>query len=413
MIAKKPTKQAKAPLTPITSTYPFEILTIDYLHLDKANGGWEYALVACEHYTKFVQIYATRNKSALAAAEKIYNELVLKFGIMKRIHSDQGKEFDNTLFKRLHKLAGTDCSRTTPYHPQGNGLTERMNRTVINMLKTLEEKEKKNWPKHLSKLAFAYNVTVNSATNFSPYYLVFGREPRLPVDSLFEAIEDDQLKIRKSYEEYTEEWRRSMNQAFEIANQNREKVNQRNKTHYDKKVRGVELVVGDRVLSRNREQGGTGKLRSYWEDTVYRVVDKCDGIPVLVIKPEGGGRKKRIHRNDLLRCNDILPSQQEAAPENKTSNKKAKKINHNNKTDTKAPEVSCGSSEETAPVATRTRRKLSEIVPASMSSEDEDEYEVIVTRKCTRQQNPEYSGTKHCLGKDDVNSGGTLWTGGT
>ena len=69
-------------------------------------------------------------------AKKIYNDLVLKFGLVKRIHSDQGKEFDNTLFKRLHQLAGTDCSRTTPYHPQGNGLTERFNRSLIGMLKS-------------------------------------------------------------------------------------------------------------------------------------------------------------------------------------------------------------------------------------------------------------------------------------
>ena len=155
MIAKKPSQPVRAPLSPITSTYPFEILTIDYLHLDKAKGGFEYALVCCDHFTKFVQIYPTRNKSALAAADKIYNELVLKYGFCNRIHHDQGREFHNTLFKRLNQLSGTAQSNTTPYHPQGNGLTERMNRTVINMLKTLGEKEKTHWAKHLGKLAFA------------------------------------------------------------------------------------------------------------------------------------------------------------------------------------------------------------------------------------------------------------------
>jgi transposase InsO family protein len=105
--------------------------------------------VTSDHFTKFVQIYATKTKSALAVADKIYNEMLLKYGLPTRIHSDQGGEFDNTLFKRLHELSGMKYSRTTPYHPQGNGLTERFNRTAISMLKILAEKEKPNWPKRV------------------------------------------------------------------------------------------------------------------------------------------------------------------------------------------------------------------------------------------------------------------------
>ena len=306
LIDKKEPTPAVAPLVPITSSHPFEMLTIDYVQLDPCKGGYQYALVACDHFTKFVQIYPTKNKSALAAADRIYNDLVLKYGLMSRVHSDQGKEFVNTLFKRLHKMCGTDYSRTTPYHPMGNGMTERMNRTIINMVKTLGENEKKDWARHLSKLAFAYNATVHSTTKFTPYFLLFGREPRLPIDSVLE-IDDGQGKIRKSYEKYAEDWKCSMNQAYEIARKHQEKVGQRNKVYYDKRARGAELVVGDRVLTRNREKGGTGKLRSHWENKVYKVIGKSDDIPVYVIEPEDGGKTKRVHRNDLLRCNAILP----------------------------------------------------------------------------------------------------------
>ena len=100
IIAKRPNAPDRAPLVPIASTFPFEMVSIDYMHLDKAKGGFEYALVICDHFTKFVQIHATKNKSALAAADKIYNEFVLKFGFPNRIHHDQGREFNNGLFKR-------------------------------------------------------------------------------------------------------------------------------------------------------------------------------------------------------------------------------------------------------------------------------------------------------------------------
>ena len=114
-------------------------MSIDYLHLDCVKGGFEYALVAIAHFTKFVQVYATRNKSALACDDKLYNNLILKYDLPSRIHYDQGTEFNNALSKRLHQLAGIKQSRTTPYHPEGNGQTERMNKTIINMLKTLDE----------------------------------------------------------------------------------------------------------------------------------------------------------------------------------------------------------------------------------------------------------------------------------
>ena len=155
-------------MVPIMSTFPFEMVSIDFLHLDRAKGGFEYALVVCDHFTRFVQVYATRNKSAISAADKIFNDFILKFGFPKRIHHDQGREFNNSLFKRLHQLSGIATSKTTPYHPMGDGQTERMNRTIINMFKTLEEKEKHKWKNHLSKLTFAYNATDNKSTGYSP-----------------------------------------------------------------------------------------------------------------------------------------------------------------------------------------------------------------------------------------------------
>ena len=76
-------------------------------------------------------------------------------------------------------------SHTTPYHPIGDGQVERLNRTTIYMLKNLAREQKSRWYEHLNKILFVYNCTRNDSTGFSPYYLLFGRSPRLPADLMF------------------------------------------------------------------------------------------------------------------------------------------------------------------------------------------------------------------------------------
>ena len=312
VIAKKPNRQDRDPLVPIESQAPFDMIAIDFLHLDRAKGGFEYVLVISDHFTRWVQLYATKRKSATAAADKIFNDYVLKHGFPSRIHHDQGREFDNQLFHHLEKLSGMKASRTTPYHPSGNGMVERMNRTIINMLKTLGEKEKSNWKAHLTSLAFAYNSTICKSTGFSPYYLMFGRNPLLPVDVMFgigESKEPTNELTKVSYRRFVDEWKKSLSGAYEIVRRHARKASETNKRGYDKKIRGVGIEVGDRVLSRNREKGGTGKLRTHWEDRVYVVVGKDPNVPVFTIRPLTGKGKlveKRVHRNNIISCNYLL-----------------------------------------------------------------------------------------------------------
>ena len=142
----------------------------------------------------------------------------MRFGFPSKINHDQGKEFENNLFRKLQDYCGIHHFRTSPYHPQANP-AERFNGTLLGMLRTLEESQKSRWKEHLNKVVHAYNPTVHEATGFSQFFLLFGREPTLPVDLIFPRTGEER---NQSQTGYAEKWREVMHEAYAIAMQTRE-----------------------------------------------------------------------------------------------------------------------------------------------------------------------------------------------
>ena len=211
---RKPATHVSAPLQPTISTAPFQLVSMDCVHLEPSSGGYQYILVIMDHYNRFAQAYAIRDKSAKTAADKLYNDFIMRFGFPETIHHDQGGEFENKLFYNLEKLSGIRHLRTTPYHPQGNGQVEMFNRTLLSMLRALPEKQKSRWRDHLNKVVHAYNCTRHDSTGFSPFYLMFGRAPRLPIDIMFGLKPPVGYS---TYPEYVRNWRRAMKEAYDLA----------------------------------------------------------------------------------------------------------------------------------------------------------------------------------------------------
>lgn len=142
-------------------------------------------------------------------------------------------------------------------------------------------------------------------TGYSPFSPLYGCHPHLPVDLLF-GLKDD--KDAYSPRGFVEKWADHMSEAYRIASENSNKSSERVKVMYDNKIKGVMLQPGDRVLVRNLSgRGKPGKLRSYWEKTIYRVKSQVAGSPVYVIFPEIGDSKKTktLHQNLMLLENDL------------------------------------------------------------------------------------------------------------
>ena len=135
-------------------------------------------MVVTDHFTKYAQAYITPKQTAIVIACTLWENFFSTLWVL----TDQGKSFENNLFEELCDLAQVKKIHTSPYHPETNGQCECFNATLISMLGTLPTHAKKDWQEWVATLTHAYNCTVSPVTGFSPYFLMFGRTPKLPLD---------------------------------------------------------------------------------------------------------------------------------------------------------------------------------------------------------------------------------------
>ena len=165
-------------------------------------------------------------------ARVLWRNFFSRFGFPEKLHADQGRNFESAAVKELCKITGITKTHTSPYHPQGNGITERFNRTLMDMLGTLKPHEKPCWHEHLDALTHAYNCTRHDSTGYTPHFLMFGRHPRLPVDLIFGVSTN---KEPCEYNEYVQTLQDSLSQAYTHADRLSRHAKDQQKRYYDQK----------------------------------------------------------------------------------------------------------------------------------------------------------------------------------
>ena len=149
---------------------------------DTFTSGNQYILVVANYFTCWAEAFPLPNQEADTVAAKLVDEVFLRFSVPEQLHSDQGRQFESQLIKEVCKLLKVEKTRTTPYHPQGDGLVERFNQTLLNMLAICAKDHPVEWEHHIQKVCMVYNSSVQSSTGYIPFYLMFGCQARLPVD---------------------------------------------------------------------------------------------------------------------------------------------------------------------------------------------------------------------------------------
>ncbi|KAJ7991950.1 hypothetical protein DPEC_G00289170 [Dallia pectoralis] len=299
-VLRKTLPERAAPLVNILTTRPLELVCMDFLSIEPDRSNTKDILVITDHFTKYAVAIPTSNQKAQTVAKCLWDNFIVHYGIPEKLHSDQGRDFESRLIKQLCEVAGIQKIRTTPYHPRGNPV-ERFNRTLLGMLGTLENQDKSHWKDFVKPLVHAYNCTRSDVTGFTPYELMFGRQPRLPVDLAFGLpVKEGQ---QKSHSQYVKHLKSRLEESYKIATRSAAKVAEKNKTRFDKRVTSSALDIGDRVLVRNVRIRGKHKLADKWESTVHLVVKKAGDLPVYTVKPETGeGPWRTLHRDLLLPC---------------------------------------------------------------------------------------------------------------
>ena len=298
---KQPTE--KEELQSIIATYPFELVHLDYLTLGSSKSSERNGniLVVTDHFSKYAQAFVTKNQTAKIVAITLWNCFFVHYGWPAKLLTDQGKSFDCDLIKELCEVAQVQKLRTTPYSPMGNGACERFNKTLISMLGTLPTHAKPRWPEYISTLTHAYNCTYNAVTGYSPFYLVFGRHPRLPIDTEIDVTYPNESAENRA--NFAKKLKARLQWAYEVARKNNIKASERNKQYYDQKVRCHKIEKGDLVLVRIKVQEGDHKIADKWEQNPYKVTNIRSPQVFEVEEITNSQNDKRIrvlHRNMLF-----------------------------------------------------------------------------------------------------------------
>ena len=300
------------PMKPLACSGPGELLHIDFTSIEETVPLMEdpviqNVLVLQDHFSKYVVAYVVKDQTARTAAETLRIGYFGLFSAPAYLVSDQGRAFTGHIITHLCELYGVQKLRTSPYHAQTNGQVECMNQTIIRMIGKLEEDRKACWSKHLPELLMAYNATRSAVTGYSPYYLLFGRRPRIPVDYLFPTLHDSphQTKMEVS----VAAMQKRLKEAFAVARCLTSEEVTRQCRYYDCKAGAVALQPGDVAMVCTDGFVGKRKVKDRWEDGGFIVKSQLEDWPVYKVKcPTSDDRQKPkywiLHRNRLLLVTD-------------------------------------------------------------------------------------------------------------
>ena len=261
----------------------------------------KYILVVGDCFTRWIEAYAMPDQTAKTIAEQLATRFFPRFGFPLEIHTDQGRSFESDLFQELCRILEIHKSRTSPYNPRSNGMIERFNKSLLNMIAVYIESDQREWDINLPLLTSAYRSCTHEATGFSPNMLMLGRESNTPVDIMFgPIITDPEQQEPANKGEYVAEYVDRMHRVHQLVRENLDKAGERRKRDHDARMSQNNYEVGNLVyyLDSTRQKGKSPKLKAHrWVGPC--VVTTCYSDVLFEICAKQKGRRRVLHHNRL------------------------------------------------------------------------------------------------------------------
>ncbi|HBK71150.1 MAG TPA: hypothetical protein DDZ39_05755 [Flavobacteriaceae bacterium] len=271
-LRRKGRAPSRALLKPISSpSTPMETTAMDIMGpLPETTKGNKYILVFSDYFTKWPEAKALPDQKAQTIAKVFIEDIIFKYGAPSKLITDQGTNFLSEVMSEVNEFFKIDKHTTSAYHPQSDGLVERFNRTLEQMLSAYTNERQTDWDEYIAPCLFAYRNTVHESTKQTPFFLMFLREPKLPIDL---TLVETKTCYMDEYN-YVQDMKEKLKDVWTTAKLNMNFYQESYKEYYDRHISTPSFMVGDFVLLHTplHEKGLTNKLYKPY-DGPYKVIE--------------------------------------------------------------------------------------------------------------------------------------------
>ena len=239
---RKPVPQHRAPLQSIQAERPFQFVCTDITELPVTSQGHKYVLVVQDHFTKYVNAFPMSDQTAATVARILCERYIPEHEVPEELFSDQGRQYESEIIQTICQRLNIKKKRTSPYHPRGNGMVERFNRTLKQQLAKLIHQHGGEWDHYLPAVVLSFNSTPHSSTGYSPYFLAHGREPRVPA-----TVDLSPPVMSQTPQNYGTELVKRLNTVFQTVRSHREDQRLKREYYFNKHVKFKPYQFGDLV----------------------------------------------------------------------------------------------------------------------------------------------------------------------
>jgi transposase InsO family protein len=303
-------------LQPITSTHPWELVVMDFLGpLPETSSGNKYVLVIADHFSKWVELFPLPTASATATANSLV-DIICRFGAPETLLSDQGTHFTATLVSETCSLLGIHRRTGAAYHPQTQGLVERFNATLLDMVSSFTSSHQRDWDTHLRAIAFAYNTSEHATTGLSPYEVLFGTAATAPFDA---ALRPPRTDVSPDVVQYVNRLQQQLADVRALVDNRVAQQQDRQRIQYDRHHRDVAYAPGDVVYlyTPRPRKGISPKLQMLWTGP-WRIVERVNRINYVIEGPLPTTERRLVPVTRLKPSTErssLAPPQSQLAPQ--------------------------------------------------------------------------------------------------